>query len=125
MVEAILNNNDPHRHSKWEGAVCPSLFSMVPHYIRLPWVLAYDILVLLPFQLAQHIWTLASSGIIQICNHSVIDYRPTEPHYCIPTHYLVTNFVRKLDCVTECVYFLYMNDAVVLLQIMYMLWLST
>ena len=74
--------------------------------------------MLLPFQLslAEHIWTLGSSTIVQCPNRSVIDYRPTEPHYCIPTHKLVTNFVRKLDCVTEFVYFLYMNDAVVLLQ---------
>ena len=105
--------------SQLGGAVCPSLFSMIPHYIRVLWVLAYHTPMLLPFQLAEHIWILASSTIVQPPNRSVMDYRPTEPHYCIPTHKLATNFVRKLDCVTEFVYFLYMNDAVVLMQITY------
>ena len=59
------NGNLGTRLANWVGAACLSLFSMVSHYVRVLWVLAYHTPMLLPFQLAEHIWTLASSTIVQ------------------------------------------------------------
>ena len=126
-LSLLKNGNLGTRLANWGGAACPSLFSMVSHYIlEYCGVLAYHTPIccyLFNLQNTFGHWQAGAS--FNPPNRSVIDYRPTEPHYCIPTHKPVTNFVCKLDCVTEFVYFLYMNDAVVLLQITYMLWLST